>query len=100
MIHRIRFTDSRARSYHKRLEVLAFRTNDPICFRKSWGEQTLRGGGWVIVPLNDSGEATQDIYGCDEEIFAATYEPSPSLRPNRYRKTETNGCRRPHHRDA
>ena len=89
MTQKIQFDNSRARSYRKRLEVLAFRSDDPICFRKSWGEQDVRGGGWVIVPLTDSGEATQDIYGCDAEVFAATYEPSPSLRPNRYRKTET-----------
>lgn len=85
----IQFDDSRARTYRKRLEVLAFRTDDPICFHKSWGQQDVRGDGWVIVPLTDTGEVTQDIYGCDTEVFTATYEPSPSLRPNRYRKRET-----------
>ncbi len=89
MTQKIQFDDSRARSFRKRLEVLAFRSDDPICFRKPWGEQDVRGDGWVIVPLSDTGEATQDVYGCDADVFAATYEPSPSLRPNRYRKTET-----------
>lgn len=89
MAKKIQFDDSRARSYRKRLEVLAFRSDDPICFRKSWGEQDVRGDGWVIVPLSDTGEASHDIYGIDAEVFAATYEPSPSLRPNRYRKKET-----------
>lgn len=89
MTRKIQFDDSRARTFRKRLEVLAFRSDDPICFRKSWGEQDVRGDGWVIVSLSDTGEATQDIYGCDREVFAATYDPSPSLRPNRYRKRET-----------
>jgi len=89
MRKKIEFDNSRTRTYRKRVEVLAFRSDDPILFRKSWGEQELRGGGWLIVPLTEAGEATQDIYGCDEEVFAATYEPSPSLRPNRYRKKET-----------
>jgi hypothetical protein len=43
----------------------------------------------VIVPLSDAGEATGDIYGVDADVFAKTYEPSPSLRPNRYRKKAT-----------
>lgn len=89
MVKKIQFDDSRARSYRKRLEVLAFRSNDPISFHKSWGKQDIRGGGWVIVPLLEKGEATHDIYGIDADIFAATYESSPSLRPNRYRKKET-----------
>lgn len=89
MMQKIQFDDSRARSYRKRLEVLAFRSQDSFRFVKSWGEQNMRGGGWIIVPLTDTGEPTQDIYGCDAEVFAATYEPSPSLRPNRYRKKET-----------
>ena len=42
----------------------------------------------MIIPLSDTEEATQDIYGCDADVFAATYEPSPSLRPNRYLKRE------------
>lgn len=89
MTKQIHFDDNRARRYRKRLEVLAFRSDDPIYFRKSWGEQEVRRNGWVIVPLSDTGEATGDIYGCDAEVFTATYESSPSLRPNRYRKTET-----------
>ena len=89
MVQKIQFDNSRARSYRKRQEVLAFRSDDPILFRKPWGGQEVREGGWIIVPLSNTGQATQDIYGCDAEIFAATYEPSPSLRPNRYRKKET-----------
>ncbi len=85
----IQFDDSRARTYRKRLEVLAFRSNDPFLFQKSWGEQNIRTGGWVIVPLTDTGIPTQDIYGCDEEVFGSTYESSPSLRPNQYRKIAT-----------
>lgn len=89
MAQKIQFNDHRAQTYRKRLEVLAFRSDDPIRFYKTWGEQDVRKGGWVIVPLTETGEVTQDIYGCDADVFAATYEPSPSLRPNRYRKTET-----------
>lgn len=97
MAQKVQFNDSRARSYRKRLEVLAFRSNDPICFHKSWGKQDVRGDGWVIVPLCETGEATQDVYGCDAGVFAATYEPSPSLRPNRYRKKETVRAYQPGH---
>ncbi len=89
MTQKIKFDDSRARTYRKRVEVLAFRSDDPMCFLKSWGKQDVRSEGWVIVPLSDTGVATHDVYGCDAEVFAATYEPSPSLRPNRYRKKET-----------
>jgi len=85
---KIQFDDLRARSYQKRVEVLAFRSEDSFRFQKPWGEQQIRGKGWIIVPLTDAGEATKDIYGCDDEVFADTYEPSPSLRPNRYRKKE------------
>jgi hypothetical protein len=89
MIKKIQFNDSRARTYRKRSEVLAFRSDDPFCFHKPWGKQNIRNNGWVIVPLTENGEVTQDIYGCDAKVFAATYEASPSQRPNRYRKKET-----------
>ncbi len=89
MPQRIKFDDTRARTYRKRVEILAFQSNDPICFRKSWGEQEVRHNAWVIVPLTEEGDATADIYGCDAEVFSKTYKPSPSLRPNRYRKKET-----------
>src|SRR6267142_7056345 len=85
----LEFNDSRARTYRKRVEVLAFRSDDAILFNKPWGKQDLRANGWVIVPLSDAGEATGDIYGVDADVFAKTYEPSPSLRPNRYRKKAT-----------
>ncbi len=87
-MRKIQFDDSRACSYQKRVEVLAFRSDDSVSFRKPWGDQDVREGGWVIVPLTDDGEATSDIYGCDADTFTATYEPSTSLRPNRYRKKE------------
>jgi patatin-like phospholipase/acyl hydrolase len=85
----MQFDDSRARTYKKRIEVLAFRSDDSVSFHKPWGEQDIRGGGWVIVPLAENGGATGDIYGCDADTFVSTYEPSPSLRPNRFRKKET-----------
>jgi hypothetical protein len=89
MIKITEFNVSRARSFRKRMEVLAFRSEDPMCFRKPWGEQDVRAGGWIIVPLADTGNVTQDVYGIDAQIFSATYEPSPSLRPNQFRKIET-----------
>lgn len=89
MARKLQFDDSRARTYRKRVEVLAFKSDDPILFDKTWGKQDLRAGGWVIVPLTESGETTQDVYGCDADAFATTYESSPSLRPNRFRKKET-----------
>ena len=85
---KVEFNDERARTYRKVVEVLAFQSDDPILFEKSWGKQVVRGKGWVIVPLTEAGEPTNDIYGCDAEVFAQTYESSPSLRPNRYRKKE------------
>jgi hypothetical protein len=89
MAQKIQFDNSRARSYQKRLEVLAFCSDHQICFHKPWGQQDVRQKGWVIVPLSDTGKVSQDIYGCDADVFAATYEPSPSRRPNHYRKKET-----------
>lgn len=89
MSRAIQFDDSRARTYRKRLEVLAFCSNDAILFRKPWGELDLRANGWVIVPLSEAGPPTRDIYGCDSDVFARTYERSPSIRPNQYRKKET-----------
>lgn len=89
MKHKIQFDHSRTQTFRKRAEVLAFCSNDPICFNKTWGDQNVRKGGWVIIPLSDSGEVLKDIYGCDADVFAKTYEQSPSLRPNQYRKKET-----------
>ena len=97
MTQRIQFDDTRARTYRKRAEVLAFQSADPFQFQKDWGDQSIRGGGWVIVPLSEAGEASLDVYGCDADVFAATYEPSPSLRPNRYRKKETIRAYQPGH---
>ncbi len=39
---KIAFDDSFARTYRKRAEVLAFRTDAPLRFSKSWGEQAYR----------------------------------------------------------
>lgn len=86
---RIQFDDSRARTFRKCLEVLAFESKDSFRFEKHWGNQQIRDGGWMIVPLGEDGKVRRDIYGCDADVFAATYEPSPSLRPNCYRKKET-----------
>lgn len=88
MRRKIEFDDSRARTYRKVVEVLAFQSDDPVLFDKSWGKQEVRASGWVIVPLTEKGEPTNDLYGCDAEEFAQTYEPSPSLRLNRYREKE------------
>jgi hypothetical protein len=97
VVKKTAFDDSFARTYRKRAEVLAFRTDAPFRFSKSWGEQQLRAGGWVLVPIAEDGSASEDVYGCDEQVFAATYEPSPSLRPHRYRKTETVRAYQPRH---
>ena|GEM_PF-307673 len=86
MKQNIEFDEARARTYEKYQEVLAFQSGDAFCFRKPWGEQNMRSEGWVIVPLDEDGRATRDLYGCDADVFARTYEQSPSLRPNRYRK--------------
>lgn len=88
MKKKIQFDDSVARSYRKKLEVLAFRSNDPIVFHKSWGDQELRSEGWVMVSLTEEGEANGDIYGCDATVFANTYEPASEKNPNLYRKSE------------
>jgi len=97
MTQRITFDDSRARTYRKRTEVLAFKSEDPFQFDKSWGTQSIRKGGWVIVPVSEDGSVASDIYGCDADVFEETYEPSPSLRPNRYRKKETIRAYQPGH---
>jgi uncharacterized protein len=86
---KIHFDEARASSYKKNLEVLAFLSRDPICFHKPWGDQEVRGKGWLIVPLTATGEVTNDLYGCDADVFNVTYEPSPSLRAHRFRKKET-----------
>ena len=82
------FDDSRAKTYRKRAEVLAYKADAGFVFYKKWGDQSVRQGGWIIIPLTIENKATNDIYGCDDVVFADTYEPSPSLRPNQYRKKE------------
>lgn len=88
-LQKIHFNDAKARTFRKRVEVLAFRSEDSVIFEKKWGEQRLREGSWIIIPLTDDGRVTQDIYGCDGAVFPETYERSPSLRPNQFRKKET-----------
>ena len=88
MRKKIQFDESQAKRYRKRLHVLAFKTNDPIVFHKSWGEQKLRSEGWVIVSLTEEGVATGDVYGCDADVFAETYEPASDENPYLYRKSE------------
>jgi hypothetical protein len=86
---KIEFNNYCARTYRKKAEVLAFRSEAAFTFAKSWGEQKVRETGWIIVPIAADGEVSHDLYGCDADTFAETYEPSPSMRPNRYRKKET-----------
>lgn len=80
------FDDARACTYRKTRLVLAFRTGSPVRFSKSWGEQHIRAGGWVIVPLTN-GTPTEDLYGIDDERFRETYEPVGPT--NTYRKRAT-----------
>ncbi len=89
MIDNIQFDETRARTYRKKIEVLAFQTDSPVTYHKSWGNQEVRKDGWVIVPLTEDGQSTVDVYGCDGNVFEDTYVPSSSARPNCYRKKET-----------
>ena len=97
MTRKITFDDSLARTYRKRTEILAFRSDDPFQFDKSWGTQRVRGGGWIIVPLSEDGSVGSDIYGCDADVFEATYETSPSQQQSRYRKKEAIRAYQPGH---
>jgi hypothetical protein len=83
----LQFQVSRARRYRKTGQVLAFRSDDAFAFRNARGEiQDLPPGAWVIVPLDGEGRSTGNIYGCDPEIFVATYRPACSGQPNTYEK--------------
>lgn len=97
MKNKIQFDGSLARSYRKKSQVLAFKSNDPIVFHKSWGDQKLRSEGWVMVSLTEDGEANGDIYGCDAAVFANTYEPASENDPNLYRKSELIRAYQPGH---
>lgn len=97
MRQKIQFDESKAKKYRKRLEVLAFKSADPIVFHKSWGDQQLRSGGWIIVSLTENGEPSGDIYGCDAKVFNETYEPVPDKTPHRFRKTELICAYQPGH---
>ncbi len=89
MSSKIQFDASKAKTYRKRTEVLAFQSQDGVTFFKDWGEQKLRPGFWIIVPLTLNGETTRDIYGVDGDVFKKTYASSNSENPNQYRKKET-----------
>lgn len=97
MIKNLQFDNSQARTFRKRIEVLAFPSEDAFSFHKKWGTQKIRIGGWIIVPLDEEGGVTRDIYGCDATVFQDTYEPSPSLQENRYRKKESIQAYQPGH---
>ncbi len=86
MSRKITFEESRASEYFKTTEVLAFKTQDPIRFKKSWGDQLMRTNSWVIIPLSNSGDPTTDIYGCDGQVFLETYSESLTQKPNQYFK--------------
>ncbi len=91
------FDDARARTYRKRAEVMAFRSGDAVTYHKSWGEQAMRPGSWVIVPLDEGGRPHDDVYGCDTRAFSTTYAPSPSGKPHHYVKTATVRAYQPGH---
>ena len=79
------FDPTQARRYRKDSLVLAFRSDSPVTFSKSWGEQVLPAGSWIIVPL-DGQTPKGDIYGCEQQVFTDTYE---AVGPNTYRKSAT-----------
>ena len=93
----ITFDDAKSKKYRKKILVLAYQSDDKITFHKPWGDQNIRAEGWIIVPLSDSGNPTGDVYGCDAEVFADTYEPSDSSKPHIYRKKQIINAYQPGH---
>ena len=93
----IQFDDTQARAFRKKVEVMAFQSQDAITFHKTWGEQEVRAGSWIIVSLTKEGNPTGDVYGCDAEVFADTYEPSDSSKPHIYRKKQIINAYQPGH---
>ena len=93
----IQFDDTQARAFRKKVEVMAFRSQDAITFHKTWVEQEVRAGSWIIVSLTKEGNPTGDVYGCDAEVFADTHEPSDSSKPHIYRKKQIINAYQPGH---
>jgi hypothetical protein len=81
----IKFDSSCARKYRKTSRVLAFQSEDPFDFHKSWGLQHLPEGSWIIIPLME-GRPTGDVYGCNREAFATTYRPTAGDQSHTYEK--------------
>ncbi len=100
MTEPIEFDPSRARTYRKRSEILAFESKDAISFHKSWGLQEMPPGAWVAVALDETGTPTGEVYGIDDEAFQETYAPSLSGQPHRYMKTATIQAYTPGHEFA
>mmetsp|Transcript_4623 Transcript_4623/g.8855 ORF Transcript_4623/g.8855 Transcript_4623/m.8855 type:complete len:762 (+) Transcript_4623:30-2315(+) len=69
-----------AKRYRKKQTVFAYKSKDPVIIRKDWGKTVGKPGSWIIL----SGE--DDVYPCDPEVFAATYEPAGDVKCNEYRK--------------
>lgn len=69
------FDPKRASTFRKVGRVMAFRTQDPVTFHKSWGRQEIAADAFVLIPLDATGTPTGDIYGCAETQFYETYAP-------------------------
>lgn len=89
MTKKIEFDDSRASSFRKRCDVLAFRSDDPFVFLKPWGTQKNERNAWVIVPLDENGDVTGGLFGCAASEFERTYKQCEPIGANRYKKTVT-----------
>jgi len=84
-------TEDGSGMYRKRINVLAFRTDDKVTFEKSWGGNKEAGGvtevvdnkggpgDWVIAGKDG------DLYVISEKIFTETYERH-GAQPHTYRK--------------
>ena len=69
---------------------LCFLNPNPAEYKLSWGDQKFSGPHVVVVTEKpgaegDGGLTPMEIYGCDPEIFRATYRPSPEI-PNGWYK--------------
>ena len=79
------FEIERSATYRKVGEVLAFRSESSFSFEKTWGEQRLPAGSWIVIPLQN-GAPGADVYGCQADVFLETYCESSSGRPHAYQK--------------
>jgi len=87
-VQRITFDPRFAANFRKAACVLAFPTDAPFTFFKSWAGATgqeIKEPGVVMIPLDRDGAPTRDVYGCAAKEFANTYVPVPDA-PNTYRK--------------